>query len=728
MNRSLCRLPSILVLSGLLLAWAGCTDEDITNIQPESDDLYTVTGRVLSYPSLQPVAGATYSLLAGPRTGASDATGRFEIADVEQGAHLITFAAEGHAPGQATVRLGDTGYAKNSGAHWDLHIVETSSSLDVQVYGAPGGLPVAGAGVSVVDVRLPSAIASRVDLSAFSASAVTDGEGLAHLTGLPAATVTVVITAGDANGDGVADFASQTREVALRPDFASSIDVVLLTGAAAATVLETNIPSYSGDDISAPTLWLLFSAPMDTSPEATRVIVARTNSPYAEIPVSAIWTSPLRLEISSPGSPIAFSVSVSLSLRTVRGATLNWSRYVSWSNDTDPLPGDCGGLVTDLRLALGHQPLDMDTRAVNLAWSAVAGSGGYDIYARDDLDNQDWVWLATEPADFDTGNISASVVLPTIFDRFAADGIQTPLAGTTVTLCVVPRRAVDAAPGAPHGMLVLADTTPPSLVRTYQSGAGTNVLSFPQVFTLVVDFSEYVAQGVAAPALSIVEGGGDPAFVLDSAAAVWSWENGRHGGAFSFLLEPGQDASGDRMQVSFTALTDLAGNLLPGTATSAEITIAPWSNQFDFENSSQGWADTGPGWDWGRPSRGPESGHNDGNCWGTTLAVPYGTNWDTSVVSPPVMIRPGATRLRFWRWADLYYDDVITVQLVLDDASTVQLATYTYSYNNIWVAENFDLSGYVDRFVRVRFRFQTDSYASNDRDGFFVDDVGIGVE
>jgi hypothetical protein len=722
------RTLAILATVGALLALSGCGEDDVTNIYPPAAELYTITGRVLSYPSSQVVPGAAIVLASGQRTGVCDADGQFEIAGVEAGSHLLTISAAGHADSRATIQLGDADHdgVKNRHAHFDLYVVETTASVAVTVYGAPSGEVLAGVSVAVVDVDLFPGSLSRVDMSSYAATAVTDADGVAHLTGLPAATVMIAAMPYDADADGITDYVTQTAEFELGPGETVSRAMVMEPGSGGVEVVATNLPGYS-DLVSAPAIWFVFSGPMNTDPEATRVSLTRSDYPYPEVAVAANWTSPVRLEITPLEILPAESVTLEMSVQPVYGGGFELSRYFHWTTGGVTPPGDCEGVVTDLRLALGHAPLDFDTRVVNLVWSAVAGSGGYAIYARDDRGNPGWTWLLNEPTDFDTGEVSVGVSLPAAFDRYGADGVQTPFAGTAITFCVVPQRAVDPEPGPPHGVLTLGDTTPPALTAMTQSGSGVNFTPTSQLFAIDVDFSEFLHADVAAPTIAVVEAGGDPAFTLDPADAIWSWEQGRHGGRFTFILAPGDDASGDQVRVTMTDIRDLSGNLVEGNVASDWLTIEPWSNVFDFELSAQGWTDVGQGWEWGHPTIGPQSAHGGTNCWGTNLQSGYGMNWDTSVTSPPILIQPGATDLRFWRWTDLYYDDVVTLFVIQEDNTATQLATFYYDTSG-WEAAQFDLAGYAGQRIRIRFRFESDGSSYNDGEGFFLDDVLIGVE
>jgi hypothetical protein len=405
------------------------------------------------------------------------------------------------------------------------------------------------------------------------------------------------------------------------------------------------------------------------------------------------------------------------------GDVYSLSRTLYWITGTGPSPGgDCEELVADLGLMPESLAIDHNTTSVYLTWSAVWCAGGYRIYAQDDRNNPNWVYLRDEPTDYETGTISAWCELPASFDRYQVDGMQTPFAGTAVTFCVVPERAADTNPGGEHGTVIVRDNVVPSLAQVIQIGNGYNDTGDDTFIEFKVLFSEYINPATEDPTIEFAESGGDPAFVLDPQNATWIWQNGRREGRFSFTLSPGQNATEDLYRVSITDMRDLAGNLAAGQTSSAWQTIEVWGAQFDFETSTQGWTRTGQGWEWGIPTIGPGGAHSGTRCWGTTLNAQYQDNWDTSLSSPEIYVPATSPYLEFWCWYETdSYDDFVYVY-VDHDGGSEQIARYD-GYQSEWQLKTFNLSSYANERVQIRFRFTSDSYGTYQ--GFFLDDVRV---
>lgn len=100
---------------------------------------------------------------------------------------------------------------------------------------------------------------------------------------------------------------------------------------------------------------------------------------------------------------------------------------ITFSTETDAvLPGAVGGFAL-----VSPDNLDYDTRSVTLRWDSTSGADEYHLYARDNLWNTSEVLIDTVTHRDHWTYHEVTVSLPSQFDVFQSDGIQTPLAGGT---------------------------------------------------------------------------------------------------------------------------------------------------------------------------------------------------------------------------------------------------------------------------------------------------------
>jgi len=179
----------------------------------------------------------------------------------------------------------------------------------------------------------------------------------------------------------------------------------------------------------------------------------------------------------------------------------------------------------------------------------------------------------------------------------------------------------------------------------------------------------------------------------------------------------------------------------PGTGGGG--TTCEWLST-DFNANNGGFSSTGS-WQWGNPTSGPGSAHSAPNCWGTVLGGDYSNNANWTLTSPDIDLTGCSdATLRFWHWYNMEsYWDGGNVKVSTDGGSSWTLITPVggypedaasssnsgipgqacYSGTSGWTQEQFDLSAYAGRHIRLRWHFGTDGSVT--RDGWYIDDVEV---
>ncbi len=170
---------------------------------------------------------------------------------------------------------------------------------------------------------------------------------------------------------------------------------------------------------------------------------------------------------------------------------------------------------------------------------------------------------------------------------------------------------------------------------------------------------------------------------------------------------------------------------------------------YDFEQNDGGFTvnnSPSPGWEWGTSSY--SGAHSGANVWGTVLGGNYANNATYDLISPQSYPIVSGSYLTFWHRYNFefyttpsYYDGGI-VQISTDDGATWATITpvggypctstsslgYIQMYGGEqldWTQASFDLSAYIGEMVRFKWRLMSEG--SVNREGWFVDDVFIGV-
>jgi hypothetical protein len=94
---------------------------------------------------------------------------------------------------------------------------------------------------------------------------------------------------------------------------------------------------------------------------------------------------------------------------------------------TDVTPGKITGFVKNMGATW---KADWNTTLINFKWNAIAGAEWYEIYAKDNHKNTDFIKVATHTArkfvTWDTGSVNFNEPPNQQFDLYSGDGILTP--------------------------------------------------------------------------------------------------------------------------------------------------------------------------------------------------------------------------------------------------------------------------------------------------------------
>ena len=294
------------------------------------------------------------------------------------------------------------------------------------------------------------------------------------------------------------------------------------------------------------------------------------------------------------------------------------------------------------------------------------------------------------------------------------------------------------APTVQHYFEISGDVTPPEIVHTPLSNTSDD--TGPYVVEAVV--TDNVGVDPAGVSLTYNKNGGADVTVSMTYAG---------GGLFTGAI-PGPAVNGDVFNYYIMAL-DIA--TVPNTARepaagyhSFEIVdYLAW----DFEANDGGFSATGPDWEWGNPTTGPDDAYSGVNVWATMLGGNYSSSSNSKLDTPEIVVPGGSVfaELSFWQWyyIETNYDGG-NVKISTDGGSSWTILTPDIGYDgtarsynagipnepcftgygsNFWHKATFNLTPYKGQAVIIRFHFGSDS--SVNRAGWYIDDVSIiGVE
>ncbi|PUB08206.1 S8 family serine peptidase [Paenisporosarcina sp. OV554] len=145
----------------------------------------------------------------------------------------------------------------------------------------------------------------------------------------------------------------------------------------------------------------------------------------------------------------------------------------------------------------------------------------------------------------------------------------------------------------------------------------------------------------------------------------------------------------------------------------------------DFETEMTGWESPGSAqWKWGKPTTGPNAAASGEKVLATNLEGTYSENQEMVSIMPSTVLPQGSAYLQFKNWYDIDETDRSLVLVKPDgeenwDIVAMYNGTTTRGYSN----EEIDLSQYAGKKINIGFYLSTND--SNNKQGWFIDDVGL---
>jgi len=174
----------------------------------------------------------------------------------------------------------------------------------------------------------------------------------------------------------------------------------------------------------------------------------------------------------------------------------------------------------------------------------------------------------------------------------------------------------------------------------------------------------------------------------------------------------------------------------------SRVNLLPLATVFsdDFESGAGKWTHDGTGDDWqiGKPKRGPKLTHSGDTCWGTNLSGTYKNNADSWLQSPPIdLAKKSSAFLSFWVWNSVQDSGYQMPDYLWVDAGEDGPAVFEPLCGRMgginddpaipstggWCHVVLDLSKYLGKTIRFRFRFTSDESVVHW--GSYVDDVTV---
>ncbi len=150
-----------------------------------------------------------------------------------------------------------------------------------------------------------------------------------------------------------------------------------------------------------------------------------------------------------------------------------------------------------------------------------------------------------------------------------------------------------------------------------------------------------------------------------------------------------------------------------------------------FDREDRGWTHEGVGdvWQWGVPQYGVMSAHSSPDCWATNLSGTYPGQIDASLVSPPIQVKEGS-RLSFWHWYNINEYSLDEgegrVEVKVGDGNWQFLYGGAFAgAADSWEEQQFDLSGYGEDAINLRFHLEADQWIDYFYAGWYIDDVTV---
>ncbi len=203
-------------------------------------------------------------------------------------------------------------------------------------------------------------------------------------------------------------------------------------------------------------------------------------------------------------------------------------------------------------------PIDWNDTLIGFRWNTVQQADSFKIYAKDNKANSDFIQIEVVPCSEHLQYQFDTLYLPSQFDLYPNDGIQTPFSdGTEVTFAI--RAWNNAGLGPFSTSITLADVVAPVFNVVQVSGSADNTTGGSDVTdTISLDRSLEYVQATNNPVFSFVEDGGDEAYALSSTDVTWTWNNSYREDTSAYITVPaGMCGAGDSLKVT---IYDNSGN------------------------------------------------------------------------------------------------------------------------------------------------------------------------
>jgi len=137
-------------------------------------------------------------------------------------------------------------------------------------------------------------------------------------------------------------------------------------------------------------------------------------------------------------------------------------------------------------------------------------------------------------------------------------------------------------------------------------------------------------------------------------------------------------------------------------------------------------------WEVGIPTSGPNGAYSGQNCAATVLDGNYSEPVDTRLIRHTQFVVPPASenpRLRFWYWFSFGAADYGQVQIKVNNGSWTSISNIIDNYgSNAWSYGSVDISDYADSTVQIAFYFHSFNNLGGTNDvssGWYIDDVSL---
>ena len=578
----------ILITSFLL--FYGCSEDPISIISwSADDDLPTLYGMVVDANTNSPMDSVMVSWIdnresLGVATVYTDENGYYSIKGLNYGAYTFTvykdstYATVISTKTILTVSVGE-GSATEAGLVDDYRYEN-----NVSMYPLNAG--VSGTVNKIVNDATSPADTVTVTITLNSMffpseyTTTTDSIGRYSFANLPATGLNVTITVLPHN-DGTNDFASTTTNLILISGATlanQDISVTENEGTVYGIVsIYTNLNDYDINEFPvASDIKILFSETPSITNINTSVVLTDEDAPDDPAVAVVLSVSGDTLIINPDGNlrnDINYEVTYTVytsggvdadgdgtcdagdsctsndpDFKTVRGYTAV-PGAVTFSMDTATMK--LAGVIN----AAGNFAADFDDTDYSFSWPTVDNADKYYIYAKDNLNNPNYVRVLDVDDQDDETIQTENVTLPSQFDRLSDDAGtfgQTPLAGITVSFVITAYN--DYGEGTMSNTITITDTDEPEAPAT--ANTSCNNTSATETLTCTVTHTYTEIMDVSITPTATITG------TLSSATVTHEWDDDGNVGTFTITVPASTDGTGDTFSVDKSTVKDLSGNVL----------------------------------------------------------------------------------------------------------------------------------------------------------------------